>query len=81
MREPRDGGAAFPRLYDHCQRVRESEYEPGLSIRDYFAATALQGFLASDVAAGPAGKAEDYAREAYEFADAMLAERQKAAQA
>lgn len=61
----------------------------GLSLRDYFAAPALQGRLASMASSAAAeaflniaakthrGVAEVMASEAYEVADAMLAEREK----
>lgn len=45
----------------------------GISLRDYFAALAMQGLMASDVLAKP----EHFARSSYEMADAMLAERAK----
>ena len=48
--------------------------EGGLSMRDYFAAAALQGICAS----GPSKEYTDQrlANEAYKLADAMLAERE-----
>lgn len=45
-----------------------------LGLRDYFAASALHGLLAHP---GGQAKAVDTAREAYEYADAMLAARPK----
>lgn len=44
----------------------------GMSLRDYFAAAALTGYLARG------GNPENCAGWAYNFADAMLAERDKA---
>ena len=41
-----DGGPAYPHLYEHCQRINESEMYKGLSIRDFFAAAVLQGLVA-----------------------------------
>ena len=44
-----DGGPAFP----HKRQIRcngeviDSEMEPGMTLRDYFAAAALQGFCAN----------------------------------
>ncbi len=51
--------------------------QPGMTLRDYFAAAALTGYIA-----GHAGDAEikfprnlDAAKNAFEYADAMLAQR------
>jgi len=57
------GGPAFPTL----------GHASGMSLRDYFAAKAMQGFLASGVNA----PANVFATKAYEMADALLKERQK----
>jgi hypothetical protein len=43
----------------------------GMDLRDYFAAKAMQGLLASDTFAPVA----EFARRAYEVADAMMEER------
>jgi hypothetical protein len=45
---------------------------PGMTLRDYFAAAALQGVLASPDTMGSQPSIAGYA---YQFADAMLAER------
>lgn len=50
-----------------------TEYSVGMSLRDYFAAAALQGWIASlppDTVV--AGKEDRLAKHAYELADAML---------
>ena len=61
------GGPAFP--HDHA-----SDGHNGMTMRDYFAAKAMQGRLAdSDVDA----TWNDRAADAYHMADAMLAERAK----
>lgn len=71
-----DGGSAFP-------VVNQMGTQSGMSLRDYFAAKAMQGWLASygDEASHPArygnGAADDLARDSYAIADAMLAEREK----
>ena len=44
----------------------------GMTLRDYFAAKAMQGLLASEVHA----PLEDFAATAYKMADAMLKERE-----
>lgn len=67
---PNDGGPAFPL----DSRISESHYGHrdaywGVTVRDYFAAKALQGSLASgDLCDDDA----QLARYCYEFADAML---------
>jgi len=78
----KDGGQAFP--MPGTESTCGPEY--GMSVRDYFAAAAMQGFLANrhfyafihdgaEIAAGA------LAENAYEVADAMLAERAKPAEA
>lgn len=68
----KDGGPAFA-----C--AAENGHQPGMSLRDYFAAAALQGILAAGTVwtniardQGQSGPALAYA-----YADAMLAEREK----
>ena len=68
------GGPAFPRpasadpLFDaRCQA------QTGMTLRDYFAAKAMQGWIVSNVEASN----KQFAEAAYEMADAMLAERGK----
>lgn len=54
--------------------------DKGMTLRDYFAAKALQGSIAGAMADGAslaAGDCEVLAAVAYRFADAMLAERTK----
>ena len=61
------GGNAFP-----------DQYYPGLTIRDYFAAAALTGYLAAYAGDGIALPDEkNAAQAAYEYADAMLTARAK----
>jgi hypothetical protein len=63
------GGPAFPQdiLGEQCH---------GMTLRDYFAAKALQGMLANQHQF-QAGDSAMFARDAYEIADAMIAERRK----
>lgn len=71
--EIKDGGPAFP-----VEHYTQSRYEStGMTLRDYFAAKWLQGFVAnpSDTVLGP----EDAAEFAYKVADAMLAARKEQA--
>ena len=97
MAERKDGGPAFPVLAatDHdtgrlrgMQTGTTTGWELGMSLRDYFAAKAMQSLiLAANGPAAPAftqyaqqtgrGEAEVIAAAAYEYADAMLAHREK----
>ena len=58
------GGPAFPTMEDD-----------GITLRDYFAAKVLQGFCAAPDFTWD--DEERLAKRCYEFADAMLAERDK----
>jgi hypothetical protein len=55
-----------------------SEYGKGMTLRDYFAAKALQGFLADPSPFEDCGEGLPmaYAQEAYVYADAMLRARE-----
>lgn len=67
----KDGGPAFP--------IAAESYNAstcGISIRDFFAAKAMQALFDSDAGHSPA-ECTMIAQEAYEMADAMLAERDK----
>jgi len=66
------GGTAFPTA---------GGSDSGMTLRDYFAAKAMQGFISSPrilaaTAERPITKPEDYAIAAYAVADAMLKARQ-----
>jgi len=61
-----NGGPAFP-----SSIVDDSLHVPGMSLRDWFAAKAMQGLLQYAYAHA------DRASVAYKVADAMLAEREK----
>ena len=71
-----DGGPAFPYAIKHVSGAEHSMV--GMTLRDYFAAAALQGMLASPpvVDRFEVSKAR-WSSIAYEWADAMLAERSK----
>lgn len=70
------GGPAFP-----CEIIgidMDGEYRKpfaGMTLRDYFAAKAMLGFLTLDMQ--DEYLASETAKEAYRYADAMLKERQK----
>ena len=69
-----DGGSAFPYYLPRIEGESNEAHFPGMRLRDYFAAAAIQGLMT------PLRK-EDWPRNlaawAYEMADAMLAERAK----
>lgn len=68
---PKDGGAAFPIPND--DRPGAYAAEPGMSLRDYFAAKALIAIFAVPDANG---SPEQMAAASYSVADAMLRERE-----
>ena len=73
----KDGGPAFPFEYDGPNMWgdgTERHLHSGMSLRDYFAAQALAGFLGHPE---DTGKSDIAAKYAYEIADAMLAQREK----
>lgn len=65
------GGSAFPH--------EAGRTNTGMTLRDYFAAKAMQGMLAYSSESGDWGNVKAYyvAAGAYAIADAMLAERAK----
>jgi hypothetical protein len=73
---PNDGGAAFPALVNlqggYVQIGRDQFRDPGMSLRDYFAASAMVRMI-NDPAVN--SSSTDIAECAYVIADAMLAER------
>lgn len=82
-----NGGPAFPIKVEwaqdsigfdgeECKRNTTSYYS-GMTLRDYFAAKAMQGILANSEA-NRSWTDDDVAKFAYRQADAMIAERNKA---
>lgn len=67
-----DFGPAFPLISEDHRAIRHL----GMSLRDYFAAAALQGMLSDP---NNCTALQENAMYAYRFADAMLAEREKGA--
>lgn len=67
------GGPAYPSGNEVVLGDWRSSGHAGMTLRDYFAAKAMQGQVASEGEA----TAEDMASWAYLMADAMLAERAK----
>ncbi len=80
MTTTNDGGPAFPRPIstdEHATGCNILAGQDGMTLRDYFAAAALTGLLAS-CTGGDAYTAWPLAAEdAYRMADAMLGERVK----
>lgn len=74
MNTDQDGGNAFP-----IPGLQNDPDFNGMSLRDYFAAKAMQGWLSSygpdDKHPVAAGDADFVAQRAYAMADAMLAAR------
>ena len=70
-----DGGAAFPISYEHNlgnSTTKSMEWQ-GMSLRDYFAAAALQGILANT-----SGRAMEWRiKQSWIIADSMIKEREK----
>jgi hypothetical protein len=74
MSDTDNGGPAFPTHEFHHNQMMPVG---GMTLRDYFAAKAMQGYIASH--SGPECCTPDYeqtAQESYAFADAMLKARQ-----
>lgn len=63
------GGPAFPPMHD------PETHPSGATLRDYFAAAAMQGMVAQSESGG--WPAEGIAKAAYRQADAMLAARKE----
>ena len=80
----KDGGPAFPTEeyekipsdgpYDYYRKVGMSQ---GMSLRDYFAAKAMQGMMSNSNAKQEQIQSETVSRLSYVYADAMLKEREK----
>jgi hypothetical protein len=76
-----DGGPAFPIATEHVQQIADRTGEtvaqvshklgtyPGMALRDYFAAAALQGFVVNNSTDTPDAVLCEWA---YSAADAML---------
>lgn len=64
-----NGGPAFPLSNSHKEFENTNWQDAnGMTLRDYFAAKALQGLLSSEVSASP----QKFAKHSYQVADAML---------
>ena len=81
MSDKDDGGSAFP-IIDGLSADRDNGYttygDGGMSLRDYFAAKAMQGILSGSLADGShllEQDAETITKMAYIIADNMIKER------
>lgn len=70
-----DGGPAFPfgQISEVTGQPVNGFYDPGMTLRDYFAAKALQGILAHPEVKATAESRSEWA---YKIADAMLKARE-----
>ena len=71
-----NGGPAFPANRDMAHNSN-LDHEPGMTMRDYFAAKAMQAVLAQDGLCMAGRWRDGVALGAYMMADAMLAARAK----
>jgi len=72
MSKQKDGGAAFP-VFDSARGGMDYQcYDPGMTLRDWFAGQVLAGMLTADI-----HSKEKVANFCYGMADAMIAEREK----
>ena len=69
------GGSAFPLAYNAKSQTKTH----GMTLRDYFAAKAMQGLLSNDQCKpfGMSTSATDIAKKSYLMADEMLRAREK----
>jgi hypothetical protein len=65
MSNTNTGGPAFPSTHPHGQ-------DEGMTLRDYFAAKAMQGILAATLTPNTVWSQDEAAETAYNVADAML---------
>lgn len=69
----KNGGSAFPFIFPDDPNSCEGLCSVGLSVRDYFAGKALQGFLANHTVTDHSSfRREDLVSECYYIADKML---------
>ncbi|HCR0980455.1 hypothetical protein N8Q59_20115 [Enterobacter hormaechei subsp. oharae] len=72
MGKQNNGGAAFPGFDYYRSKPLPAEAQ-GMTLRDYFAAKAMQGIISSEC---NYGAFSDLASDAYSIADAMLRARE-----
>jgi hypothetical protein len=76
--KPKDGGPAYPRsaVLNHDGTTYHNAAD-GMALRDWFAGQALNGIIAHPGMEPDDASKKGYAMLAYEYADAMIAERNK----
>ena len=72
----RTGGPAFPQQQGYPQLPDNAPWFEGLTVRDYFAAKAMQGLIQRGFTEF-GNAASQYANLAFEYADAMLEAREQ----
>ncbi len=77
MTRAKDGGPAFPSSYATPSGPVAYDDNYGMTLRDYFAAAALQGYIAAGVPSD--STYDDVAEKAFKAADSMLKERDNGA--
>jgi len=76
MRDIKDGGPAFPTNTENVSNAGACYADAGMTLRDYFAAKAMQGYLASFAGGETIDGPNSAAEWAYRYADAMLRARE-----
>ena len=66
-----DGGRAFPKPCDECNHDSSIHEQQGMTLRDYFAAKAMQALISK------INDDKQIAKSSYFLADAMLKERER----
>ncbi|WP_208456725.1 hypothetical protein [Burkholderia gladioli] len=66
--KPADGGPAFPCMHEGSTRSDT----PGMTLRDYFAAKAMQGLLYANSVYSTSSYSDELSERAYQIADSML---------
>ena len=77
MTHEKTGGPAFPSSYATPSGPQAYDDNHGMTLRDYFAAAAMQGYIAAGVPSD--STYADLAEKAFKAADAMLEERDNGA--
>lgn len=80
MSKEKDGGSAFP-VFDGRVGADYQCIDAGMSLHDWYAGQALNGLLSSGstwkIGTEPINTQERYAKTAFDFADAMIAEKKR----
>lgn len=78
----KDGGPAFPCFKPEGPLMQDggpewsAEVIPGMTLRDYFAAKAMQALIVDGIKRDGSATISNVARDAYRMSDAMLAARE-----